>query len=181
MMSSASPLDPTVASCIDHPCLCRKSARIYELYDPQRPDDRVGFDVGQIKEFVQFDGHLRVQAREDPHSIRRSIPSAYAEFAVRFNQYAKGPERFATFSFKHDTRETSINVDGEPIVWDHFLIDDSLVGWVRSASSPAHLDGLDEFVVVRTPEADRKKKELETLVGNRVDLLGQVYQFFRCW
>lgn len=80
----------------------------------------MSFDVGQIKEIVLMDRRLRKEG------VVTSVPAGYAEFAARFNKYASGPERFATYTFK---QKLVISQDGSPIVWEHFLIDDSLVGW----------------------------------------------------
>jgi len=167
---------------ITHPCLVRKSARIYDLLDPESLGDAVSFDVGQIKAFVLFDSHLRfraIETRNDTQSARRSVPSGYLQFAERFNLYATGPERFATFVVNGDGTFV-ISVDGNPIVWDQFMIEDALVAWSHSDAPPS-LDESDPFVLIGSTEVVRKGEELGALVGGRMELLVKVHNFHQAW
>jgi len=104
---------------IKHKCLRRKSQRTYELLDPKKPGESTSFDIGQIRAIVLMDRRLREEG------VVRSVPAGYTEFAQRFNQYTTGRERFATYTFVHG--RYVIYKDGSPIVWEDFLIDDSLV------------------------------------------------------
>jgi hypothetical protein len=89
------------------------------LLDPKKPGEAVSFDIGQVREIVLMDKRLREEG------VVRSVPAGYSEFAQRFNLYTTGRERFATYSFVHG--RYVIHKDGGPIVWEDFLIDDSLV------------------------------------------------------
>ncbi|KAF9478113.1 hypothetical protein BDN70DRAFT_66520 [Pholiota conissans] len=111
---------------ISHRCLRRKSLRTYELMDPARPGAELSYDVGQVKEIVQMDKRLREEGFTTP------VPAGFLEFATCFNQYAAGPERFATYSFSKG--RVLVHKEGRPIVWEHFMIEDWLVGWNRDST-----------------------------------------------
>jgi hypothetical protein len=103
------------------------SLRTYELADPARPGAELSYDVGQVRDIVQMDKRLREQGVVAP------VPAGFHEFATCFNQYAVGPERFATYTFVKG--KTVIQRSGSPIVWEHFKIDDWLVGWNRDPAN----------------------------------------------
>lgn len=140
---------------INHPRLVRKSERTYHLLDHEHPDEEIALDVGQIKEFVLFDRHLRLGGKP------RAVPAGYKHFAALFNAHHQGPERFATF----DTINGKLQIVtvGEGIVWNHFMIDDFLVGWNRINDLSSV--GFDGFVVVSSDKAASQKKGIEEMVA----------------
>ena len=113
--------------CINHRCLRRRSLRTYELLDPANPSHVQAYDVGQVKEIVQMDKRLREQGVVSP------VPAGFWDFTTLFNHYAVGPERFATYTVSQG--RVDIQKNGSPIVWEHFMIDDWLVGWDRDPAA----------------------------------------------
>ncbi|KDR75595.1 hypothetical protein GALMADRAFT_140225 [Galerina marginata CBS 339.88] len=121
---------------IQHKCLRRKSRRTYELVNPKQPGESTSFDIGQIRDIVRMDKRLRAaDAVAVALAVVASVPAGYAEFASLFNEYAAGPERFATFVWIEG--QPVIFTDGSPVVWDHFLIDDGLVPSYFDLPSPS--------------------------------------------
>ncbi|KAF8190821.1 hypothetical protein BJ912DRAFT_964814 [Pholiota molesta] len=104
---------------INHRCLRRMSLRTYELADPARPGAELSYDVGQVRDIVQMDKRLREQGVVAP------VPAGFHEFATCFNHMPLG----RTFC------DTVIQRSGSPIVWEHFKIDDWLVGWNRDPAN----------------------------------------------
>jgi len=168
--TDATNLTPSIPG-IDHPCLVRKSERIYHLLDHEHPDGEIALDVGQIKEFVLFDRHLRLGGK------LRAVPAGYKLFAALFNAHHLGPERFTTFDIANGMLR--ITADGVGIVWNHFMIEDSLVGWNRI--NDLSTSGVEGFVVVNSDRAASQNKEIEIMVAKmkeRIKFLHSLNAFY---
>lgn len=101
-------------------CLRRQSDFTYKLVNPVSPDseDALYYDLGQLKQILLMDRRLREEG------VVRSIPAGYREFAIRFNIFAEGPERFATYQFVKG--KYVITTAGSPITWECLALDDPL-------------------------------------------------------
>ncbi|KAF9523828.1 hypothetical protein CPB83DRAFT_862169 [Crepidotus variabilis] len=157
-------------SAFKHPALVRKNERIFLLLSP---GSNATFEVGQVKEFVLFDQHLRQGGIVD------TVPFGYSLFAEKYNEGAECLGRFATFSLGVVGSHLTVKPDGEPIKWETFKIDDSLVGWDRSKERK---EGTEEsFVVVDSEQASSQKKELDeiaTKLKTRIKLLHTINAFY---
>lgn len=130
--------------------ISRVSQRVFEVIDAS--GDQL-FDIGQIKEYVIFDGYLR--QRPTGSNEFRPVPSGYPFFAAKFNEHAQGSERFATF-FMIDTTPI-VGRQGTAMSFDLFEIDDSLVGFVER-----HYESVN-------PETLRRRRELEQMATKLKD------------
>lgn len=101
-------------------CLRRQSDLSYKLVNPLSPnsEDALYYDMGQLKQILLMDRRLREEG------VVRSIPAGYREFATRFNAFAEGPERFATYQFIKG--QYTITTSGSPITWECLALDDPL-------------------------------------------------------
>ncbi|KAF9523831.1 hypothetical protein CPB83DRAFT_862173 [Crepidotus variabilis] len=155
------------SSSFKHPALIRLTERIFLL---QSPTCEATFDVGQIKEFVLFDQHLRQKG-----TVKR-VPFGYSLFAETYNGGAEGTERFATYSI--GGRAPNIQSDCEAIKWEIFEIDDSLVGWGHSGDSKDGTDGSFVFVNSERESSQKKLEEIATKLKARIKLLHTIDAFY---
>ncbi|KAJ3501828.1 hypothetical protein NLJ89_g9164 [Agrocybe chaxingu] len=158
-----------------NPAIRRKSRHLYELLNPKKPEGTLTFDTGQVKQIVLMDKRLREEG------IVRSVPAGYAEFASRFNQYATGPERFATYSFENGRYR--ISKDGKPVRLEQFLIDEPVAGPSTerkrgdSSSNPFRSDSAPSPVAEETDE-DIQLNALSSHMNGALETMDELTKFW---